>query len=440
MRRFTIGLSILILASLAIINEATANKAIQQTFPYSAHVLENGSYVRSGPGKAYYPTERLQTGDTVEVYRHDPGGWLAIRPTKKSFTWVRARYLKPLGDGLAEVTGAKVAARMGSRLDDAKDVVQVRLNKGETVELIDTKTLDVGEREPWIKIRPPSGEFRWIHSSLVDLTSTAAGIRQTRRAQAPIVPRSTRQTTIERNASPRYQKQNRRQTQPQPRTTTQYNNTPMHFAHDQRPQSNYARAKQNNIRPAQAGWDFEESLAGLELELSEMVASDPKTWSFNRIAMDAESLAGYSQTAVERGRIREVLSKIDRFEELQDRKTRLDQMIAQHERLNHRLAMRTSKTNKQTTPDPTPAQIAIASLDKRFDGTGTLRRVKPVSKGAPNYALIDDSGTIRCYVTPAPDVPFNYYENRRIGVTGNRGYMPHQRIHHVMAKRVQLLR
>ncbi len=63
--------------------------------PYTAYVNADDVYVRSGPGRNYYPTEKLQQGDTVEVYRHDPGGWLAIRPTPGSFTWVSQRHLDP---------------------------------------------------------------------------------------------------------------------------------------------------------------------------------------------------------------------------------------------------------------------------------------------------------------------------------------------------------
>ena len=46
-------------------------------FPYTACVNSADVFVRSGPGKNYYPTDKLSKGDKVEVYRHDPGGWCA---------------------------------------------------------------------------------------------------------------------------------------------------------------------------------------------------------------------------------------------------------------------------------------------------------------------------------------------------------------------------
>ena len=62
----------------------------EQAFPYKAYVTAAEVYVRSGPGRTFYPTDKLHTGDQVEVYRHDPGGWCAIRPPEGSFSWVSA--------------------------------------------------------------------------------------------------------------------------------------------------------------------------------------------------------------------------------------------------------------------------------------------------------------------------------------------------------------
>ena len=48
------------------------------SFPYQAIVLKNDASVRSGPASVHYSTEELPQGATVEVHRHDPGGWCAI--------------------------------------------------------------------------------------------------------------------------------------------------------------------------------------------------------------------------------------------------------------------------------------------------------------------------------------------------------------------------
>jgi len=39
----------------------------EQTFPYKAFVTSDEVYVRSGPGQDYYPTDKRQAGQQVEV-------------------------------------------------------------------------------------------------------------------------------------------------------------------------------------------------------------------------------------------------------------------------------------------------------------------------------------------------------------------------------------
>ena len=148
---------------------AIAARAQQPEFPYTAYVSIDAAYVRSGPGKHYYPTDKLVRGNAVEVYRQDPGGWLAIRPPRGSFSWVPASQLQPTKHHLATVTGDRVASRVGSKLDESHDVVQVRLERGEEVEIISAEPITVdGQQELWCKISPPSGEFRWIYGKFVD--------------------------------------------------------------------------------------------------------------------------------------------------------------------------------------------------------------------------------------------------------------------------------
>ena len=114
----------------------------EQTFPYKAYITADDVYVRSGPGQSYYPTDKLEAGQVVEVYRHDPGGWYAIRPPKGSFTWVSGRYLQwegrePEVPGIATVNGDGVAARVGSRFSDIRDVISVHLHDLEPFEVLE---------------------------------------------------------------------------------------------------------------------------------------------------------------------------------------------------------------------------------------------------------------------------------------------------------------
>jgi len=144
-------------------------------FPYRGVINADDVYVRSGPGQDYYPTEKLKKGEIVEVYRHDPGGWYAVRPPASSFSWVSAKYVRETGDGLLEVTMDGVVARVGSTLNQARDVWQVKLRKGELLEMLDPGP---GESGAWYRVAPPSGEFRWVYGRYVHSASGEGEIEE----------------------------------------------------------------------------------------------------------------------------------------------------------------------------------------------------------------------------------------------------------------------
>ena len=95
----------------------------EAAFPYKAYITSDDVHVRSGPGMNYYATDTLKQGQTVEVYRHEPGGWCAIRPPEGSFSWISTHFLKPTHDRLAVVTEEGAAARIGSKFRDTRDVL-----------------------------------------------------------------------------------------------------------------------------------------------------------------------------------------------------------------------------------------------------------------------------------------------------------------------------
>jgi len=153
--------------------------AAERKTPYTAYIAADGVYVRSGPGKNYYPTTKLPLGAEVEVYRHDPGGWFAIRPPEDSFAWVAARYVEIGDDGLGTITGKQVAARVGSTFSDIRDVIQVRMYEGEVVEILGEKQFTgTSEAGKWYRIAPPSGEFRWVFGRFVDPDYMTSGVRK----------------------------------------------------------------------------------------------------------------------------------------------------------------------------------------------------------------------------------------------------------------------
>jgi hypothetical protein len=343
----------------------------QTTFPYKATVLTDGAYVRSGPGQDYYPTEKLRRGQEVEVYRHDAGGWCAIRPPRDSFTWIPARFLRPTEDNLAVVTREGVSACVGSRLSQSRDVVQVRLHKGESVEILETPR-DSGE-EAWLKIAPPSGEFRWVAAKYLDVGSL----------QVAETPRNGRQAA-------------------EPATD--------------------APPKRSTAVPSLSPTEFQQEMERVELELSVILLDPPSTWSFDSLRERADVLFSAAQTAVERGQAKLLAEKIARFDNIRRRQDAVFAMRDKADRAGRRHGRPGDRDNND--------------IDGRFDGIGQLTQVVSPKVGAPRYALIDHAGDVRCYVTPAPGVHLQDYIGRNVGVIGTRGYMPEQHASHIMVRHV----
>jgi len=433
----------------------------ETTFPYKASVTSNEVYVRSGPGKNYYPTNKLNPGDEVEVYRHDPGGWYAIRPTKGSYTWVSGRFLELTEDGLAKISADEVAARVGSEFSDIRDVIQVRLRRGEVVEVLDKKQFGSGpEAGTWYKIAPPSGEFRWIFGKYVDPDFPKDGIRKSSAENNPLLnprpvekpevsqrvePASADAAASGQNTTPQSEPEKPApvqwspaavQAKPEPQEGAATIPAEAGDAANRTETASYATRAFHDPEDADASArptrqvspeEFQEQLDTLEMELSVMLVEEPTVWNFDEIGLRAKNLLLQAETAVERGRARTLLGKIAQSQDIQDRYNAVAQLRVETERENRQLA--------ELSQNHAPAATAPATAS-RFDGQGRLARVVSPKIGAPQYALVDDNGKVQCYVTPAPGVNMQYYLGRRIGVSGVRGFIAEQRAQHVMAKNI----
>ena len=166
--------SFLGLSEFAPIAAQTSNQGLE--FPYQALVLNDGAVVHSGPGQVHYETEDLKQGDAVEVYRHDPGGWCAIRPLAGSFSLVPESTLKIVSKSVGEIKVDGTQAWVGTKLGPVdKPLWQVKLKKGETVEVMGQVSWPnpEGHSTLWYQISPPAGEFRWIKMSDLQLPASA---------------------------------------------------------------------------------------------------------------------------------------------------------------------------------------------------------------------------------------------------------------------------
>jgi uncharacterized protein YraI len=397
----------------------------EQTFPYKAYVNTADVYIRSGPGEDYYPTDKLKIGQELEIYRHDPGGWFAIRPPEGNYSWVAARYLDRLQNRLAKVNADRVAARVGSRFSDARDVIQVRLQKGEMVEILQTRNESDGQGQSatWCKIAPPSGEFRWVFGKYVDPEYPRDGLRKPRNNVSPIAAVSVaagvptiRAETV--TPAPRMLAQQQPGTAAAEEAAPVADAAPQTAAPAMRPMRHYSPE------------EFQKELENIDLDLSIMLAEETSVWNFEQLSPRANALVETAQTAVERGRARVLANKVARFAEIKQRYDDVNNIRQDVDRRNGQLAqLSQQRAEAARANDP----------GERFDGTGRLVRVNTTAIGAPRYALVDANNQVLCYVSPAPGVNLQYYLGRNVGVHGVRGYMPEQRAQHVMAKHVTVI-
>lgn len=145
---------------------APQNPAQNQVVFFSIPVAADAAVVRSGPSEDAYPTGSVAKNRYVEAYFRSADGWCAIRPPQGSFSWVNAKFVRRENDSTGRIvstSGKAVPSRVGGATVEESALVQVGLKNGTTVKILDETRLADGSA--WLKIAPPSGEFRWIRAN-----------------------------------------------------------------------------------------------------------------------------------------------------------------------------------------------------------------------------------------------------------------------------------
>jgi hypothetical protein len=180
-----------------------------QLQPYNVFVAESQAYTRCGPSAKYYRTDPLKHGQQLEVYAETDDGWLGVRPPQDSFCWIPADTVELDGSGeMGDVIEDRTVAWIGTHLGRARKYLwQVQLAEGETVTVIGRQERD-GPDGPqlWLRIVPPSGEFRWIHQN------------QTVRTSEELVESIAGQNELIAKADVQFQPAGRTHVDPQPKT------------------------------------------------------------------------------------------------------------------------------------------------------------------------------------------------------------------------------
>jgi hypothetical protein len=162
------------LACLVVVSAAPI-RAAEMQFPYEAVVAGDDVTARSGPGKNYYATSKLDRGMQVVVHRHDPGGWFMITPPPGSISWIESSLVERQGNrGIVNAPAdeqgrpGQAVVRIGSTLSDDHGYTGRRLSSGDEVEVIGEQTLAMPQGPVrMLQIVPPLREYRWVKGDFI---------------------------------------------------------------------------------------------------------------------------------------------------------------------------------------------------------------------------------------------------------------------------------
>jgi uncharacterized protein YraI len=397
-------------------------------FAATGGVVRLDTVSRSGPGNDYYETSRLYDGDRIEIYNETDNGWLAIRPPIGSFSWVGAEYVDVAANGVGTVTAEGLASRIGSEFSDQCQTVSVRLHCGEKVSVVDRiETPENPACKVWLKISPPSGEFRWIRKEDVEVA------QQTVVVKTPTY--QTSQTTTIRNAAVNnvvvndnangiskvtYQTEDSAPSIAVPPTSLPAVS----------PQTKPPVATLDETSPTPEK-EFKRVFDELRLEARMVMTRPTEDWVFEELVKRGNELTTVAPNDYDRQKVQHLTEALRRTQSIRREITSKRQLtgtpapsyqplptIAAPSAVTQSLAPPVANS---FVPPTISSTSQVTKQQPTFDQVGRLGRFKPLPTGHPPYALTNERGEVICLITPAPTLDIDALTGQWVGVTGQLG-------------------
>ena len=402
-----------------------------QQFPYTATVCEPEAFVRSGPGKEFYPTDKLRNGDAVQVYKHTPDGWCAIRPPLGSFSFVSAPYVEMAQNDLGRIIGNSVPVYVGSRLVPDRTQMQITLMNGRVVEVLEGAS---GGADAMYKIAPPAGEFRWIHGK--SLSPNLTGV-----TEEPVPPtRAVFGGGAGAEGSPLS-------------SASEIPGTGGNLSGN-----TAGNAGGNGLRPAggpdvTAAGSFMYYVNQLDTDLSYILAnSDSSHWETEDLLLRANRLMNYAKTIEERNSLEKVRQKIIEADNVRRNRLKFQQILATagDSGITPYSGDAADTVSRSVPGAETGSGVSgfsgvsefpapYSTSPGRWDYSGILVRVQRQTYNQlslPMYAIVNEDGIVRCYVTPQPGMDLSSYVKKRVTFAGDRNYLREQRAFNLNVKNI----
>ena len=438
----------------------------EPTLPITVPVAAAHAYLRCGPGDDFYPTERLVAGAEVEVWSVDASGYCAVRPVRGSYSWVLSRDVQresTVADAAAHagattgviVTDAAVA-RVGSQLNDLRHVTQVALEAGERVMIIESVRIAEGRHAgDWLRIEPPSGEFRWARGEDLALPAAlapplpaadatgGAGMAAAGDALEAIRDAGTAvtQAVAEFDAAPPGQGS------PIP-TEAPSGMARLLSGWLPRGTNVFDRAAPTPPPAVSAGAaaDSGDELADIDLALSLAVTGASESWNLEPLRERLRLASTRATSQSDRTRAQAIDARLSRFETIQGRQRSIAAAPTPDAEPLHLGGMWSSLSALGSRPvrpgvmpggRPAGGQPTWTPPDQ-METTGRLATVISRRPDAPRWAVVDDSNNVLAFVTPSPGVNLGSLVGQQVSVRGSRGYMPEYKRPYLVASEARM--
>jgi len=409
---------------------------------YTALITADGAAVRSGPGVEFYPVLQLQTGDKVEVY-HERDDWCAIRPPIGSFSWVGAQYVHVGSGNIGTVLADRLASHIGSNDSDDCETVQVTLKTGETVFILERRKTPENPASPvWLKIAPPSGEFRWIHRSALRASSPQQTIQQVRYdVMASEIPELPQVVPIQ-NTQPGRAIPVPKIASVAPPSARRQMVDPFDRAFNELQRESYVVM----TRPTN-----DEVFGILIHRAAELHQIAPTTHDLEKTYHLLETLqrtrAVRRELALKRpaafGTNQGVQSVVPLVPQTVPNTVLNSSSLNSGAPAPHRQSIvpAYTPTSAQSSSTPHRAGVNVSG----YDIVGRLGEfVEPLPKGHPPYAVVDEKEQVLCMISPSEHLDLSPYIGQFVGINGVLGFYERQqgksRARHITARNVRTLR
>ncbi|MDR3110073.1 MAG: SH3 domain-containing protein [Planctomycetaceae bacterium] len=397
------------------------------TFAAVGGVVRSETVSRSGPGDDYYETSRLYSGDRIEIYHEADNGWLAIRPPIGSFSWVGAEYVDVAANSVGTVTAEGLASRIGSEFSDQCQTVSVRLRRGEKVSVVDRiETPENPACKVWLKISPPSGEFRWIRKEDVEVLQNSTVVKtpayQTNQ-NATIRNAAINDVTV--NNANGIDKVTYQTEVSVPSTAVPPTSLPVS------PSTKPAVAILDaaSLTPDE---EFKRVFEELRQEARTVMTRPTDDWVFEELIKRGNELTAVASNDYDRQKVQHLTEALRRTQTIRREITSKRQLTGTPAPAYQPLPtiaappavtqpVLTPPITNNYVPQTIPSTSSITKPQPTFDQVGRLGRFKPVPAGHPPYALTNERGEVICLITPAPTLDIDALTGQWVGVTGQLG-------------------